>query len=77
MEINLDLFMSVVFVFLVLVKFSASQVGKRWKWNKFGPIYEHCFVFMVLVKFSASQVGKRWKWNKFGPIYERGFGLWF
>ena len=37
---------------MVLVKFSANQVGKRWKWNKFGPIYESCF---VLVKFSASQ----------------------
>ena len=43
MEINFDLFMSVVFVFLGLVKFSASQVGKRWKWNKFGPIYERYF----------------------------------
>ena len=47
-----------------------SDLGKRWKWNKFGPIYERCFVFMVLVKFSANQVGKRWKWNKFGPIYD-------
>ena len=50
-----------------------SDVGERWKWNKFGPIYERCFVFMVLVKFSANQVGKRLKWNKFGPIYERCF----
>ena len=50
-----------------------SDVGKRWKWNKFGPIYERCFVFMVLVKFSANQVGKRWKWNKFGPICDRCF----
>ena len=47
-----------------------SDVGERWKWNKFGPIYDRCFVFMVLVKFSANQVGKRLKWNKFGPIYE-------
>ena len=50
-----------------------SDVGKRWKWNKFGSIYERCFVFMVLVKFPANQVGKRWKWIKFGPIYERCF----
>ena len=50
-----------------------SEVGERWKWNKFGPIYERCFVFMVLVKFSANQVGKRLKWNKFGPINERCF----
>ena len=35
--------MRVVFVFMVLVKFSASQVGKRWKLNKFGPIYERYF----------------------------------
>ena len=40
---------------MVLVKFSANQVGKRWKWNKFGPIYERCFVFMVLVKYSGSR----------------------
>ena len=39
-EINFDLFNSDVFVFKVLVKFSANQVAKRWKWNKFGPIYE-------------------------------------
>ena len=30
--------MSAGFVFMVLVKLSVSQVGKRWKWNKFGPI---------------------------------------
>ena len=35
--------MSDVFVCKVLVKFLASQVGKRWKWNKFGPIYERYF----------------------------------
>ena len=52
-----------------------SDVGKRRKWNKFGPIYERCFVFMVLVKFSANQVGKRWKWDKFAPIYESCFVL--
>ena len=40
---------------MVLLKFSANQVGKRLKWNKFGPIYERCFVFTVLVKFSGSQ----------------------
>ena len=30
-------------VLKVLVKFSASQVAKRWKWNKFGPIYKRYF----------------------------------
>ena len=35
--------MSDVFVCKVLVKFSASQVGKKWKWYKFGPIYERYF----------------------------------
>ena len=35
--------MSDVFVCKVLVKFLASQVGKRWKCNKFGPIYERYF----------------------------------
>ena len=67
--------MSDVFVFKVLVKFSASQVGKRWK--NLDLFMRDVFVFMVLVKFSASQVGKRWKRNKFGPIYERYFGLSF
>ena len=51
--------MSDVFVFKVLVKFSASQVGKRWK--NLDLFMSDVFVFMVLVKFSASQVGKRWK----------------
>ena len=37
--------MSAGFVFMVLVKLSASQVGKRWKLKKFGPIYERCFVY--------------------------------
>ena len=37
--------MSDVSVFRVLIKFSASQVGKRWKLNEFGPIYERCFVY--------------------------------
>ena len=47
--------MSAGFVFMVLVKFSANQVGKRWKWDKLGPIYERCFFWRFLVKFSASQ----------------------
>ena len=37
--------MSVGFVFMVFVKLSAGQVGKRWKLNKFGPIYERFFVY--------------------------------
>ena len=40
---------------MVLVKFAANQVGKRWKWNKFGPIEDFCFVFTVLVKFSGGR----------------------
>ena len=51
--------MSDVFVFKVLVKFSAGQVGKRLK--NLDLFMSDLFVFMVLVKFSASQVGKRRK----------------
>ena len=37
--------MSAGFVFMVLVKFSDRKEEKRWKWNKFGPIYERRFVY--------------------------------
>ena len=51
---------------MVLLKFSANQVGKRLKWNKFGPIYERCFVFTVLVKFSGSQKISGKKFGNYG-----------
>ena len=57
------------FVFMVLVKFSANQVGKRLKWNKFVPIYERCFVFTVSVKFSGSRKISAQNLGIMGMIY--------
>ena len=47
--------MSAGFVFMVLVKLSASRVGKRWKLKKFGPIYERSFVYGFSSSLSYSK----------------------
>ena len=55
--------------FRVLVKFSASQVGKRWKWNKFGPIYERYFCLWFWFIFSYSKKISVQNWAIMEMIY--------